>query len=284
MSWMSRAVWLALVFALPMTTSGQESDTSGSEKQPAPGEPGASTDPAGEVERYDRDVSPIVGTEPQDNAVGAEEDTGDVDGAESPDGTLETRTTTDATQLADQMRQLRQDVEARLKALESKLDLQIERIDSLASMTVTANKPVEDADARDAQDMAREAQITQLKAELQQLRETVTRQLDELAATRSGEKTVEAAKVPDPATTSHRLRIHNTTGVEQPLYVNGVQWTVRADEWSSVPIPRGPVTLHRPGLDPLEVSADEIGWQSDERGFFLSYDFDAHQVHQPASE
>lgn len=274
MSWMSRAAWMVVILALPITAFGQAGDSGTDDQQPAPGEPGTGADTSDGVERYERDVSPIVGTEPSEDA----------------DETPDVAATPDATEMAGQIRQLRLDFETRLKALESRLDEQIQRIDALSSMTVTAKKPVgeagdeEDAAAREVEQTAREAQVTQLKSELKEFREEVTRQLNALSAARSGGTTVDAAKVPDPATSSHRLRIHNTSGVEQPLYVNGVQWTVRADEWSSVPIPRGPVTVHRPGMGPLEVPADEIDWQSDQRGFFVNYDFDSHQVERPASE
>jgi hypothetical protein len=167
-------------------------------------------------------------------------------------------------------------MQQRLAALERRLDDQTARLEALSSTT----QPAEPADAAAAQQQSE--QVAQLKQDLEKLRSDVTAQLNALAPGPAGETTTAARPV--VTVEAHRLRIHNTTGVEQPISINGVQWTVRADEWSSVPIPRGPVTVHRPGLEPLEIAAEQIAWQSDRRGYFFDYDLDAHRVAAPAAE
>ena len=82
----------------------------------------------------------------------------------------------------------------------------------------------------------------------------------------------------------YRLRIRNTTGQEHPLFVNGVQWTIRADEWTYIPIPLGPVALRRPGADPIDVAEDHVQWKSDNRGFYVDYDLNLNQVSVAAEE
>jgi hypothetical protein len=82
----------------------------------------------------------------------------------------------------------------------------------------------------------------------------------------------------------YRLRIRNTTGQEQPLYVNGVQWTIRADEWTFVPLPLGPVAIRRPDAAPIDVAEDHVQWKSDNRGFYVDYNLDLNQVSVAAEE
>jgi hypothetical protein len=87
-----------------------------------------------------------------------------------------------------------------------------------------------------------------------------------------------------PGAVQYRMRIHNTTGVEQPITVNGVQWLVRADEWTYVPVPYGPITVHKSGHAPLEIVEQASQWQRDDRGFYVAYDLGNHQLEAAAGE
>jgi hypothetical protein len=303
---MSRIFLLAALCSLPSFSPAQQFPT-GEGKQPAPGEPSiAATDESEGVERFDR-VAPIEGTAPAEvdlresteldeptdvppqspdaesaagRSAGTTDDPQAGDSGDLPGEPTEAAAGAD---LAAQFQQLRNEIEQRLAALEQRLDQQIARIDALDATTIAAARPAEGAEAmEDAEAPPREDQVAQLKQELEQLRIDIGAQLREISDAPAGETTTAARPV--VTVEAHRLRIHNTTGVEQPISINGVEWTVRADEWSSVPIPRGPVTVHRPGYDPLEVTAEEIAWQSDRRGYYLDYDLDEHRVEQPAEE
>jgi hypothetical protein len=300
---MSRIFLLAALCSLPSFAPAQQFPT-GDGKQPAPAEPnGAAADDSQGVERFDR-VAPIEGTEPAEvdlreatelgeptevppqspageDAAGRSagttgnpqaDDSGDLPAAPGEPTKAATRP-----DLQAQFQQLRNEIDQRLAALEQRLDQQIARIDALDATTIAAARPVEGAEAMEgAEAPRRQDQVAQLKQDLEQLRIDIGAQLREIADAPAGETTTAARPV--VTVEAHRLRIRNTTGVEQPISINGVEWTVRADEWSSVPIPRGPVTVHRPGWEPLEIVAEQIDWQSDRRGYYFDYDLDEHRV------
>lgn len=304
---MSRILLLAALCGLPSFAVAQEFPA-GEEKQPAPGEPsGAAAEGSETIERFDRGIQPIAGTEPAAETdlgeatelgeatdepptpageaaapagVGADEDQSPTPASDVP---AEPTAAVPASELRAEFQKLRQEMEQRLVALERRLDEQVARIDALNATTITAAKPAEGAEAMDNEAaQQRDEQLAQLRQDLEQLRSDLTGQLREITDAPAGETTTAAR----PAVTveAHRLRIHNTTGVEQPISINGVQWTVRADEWSSVPIPRGPVTVNRPGHEPLEIAAEQIDWQSDRRGYYFDYDLDEHRLAQPTEE
>jgi hypothetical protein len=293
---MSRILLLAVLCGLPSLALAQ-GVPAGEEQQPAPGEPGgASSDPADEIERFDRSVSPIEGTEPTDNTeLGEATDVPPVSASGESVGS-DNSPTTDAPgsgdrpvvsdeptgplpepSLAVELQKLKEEIDQRLIAMERRIDEQTVRIEALAQA-----KPVEGSEQMQAAATARDTELAQLKEELQQLRSQIAGQLAGVADGAAGETTTAARPVTGGE--AHRLRIHNTTGVEQPISINGVQWTVLADEWSSVPIPRGPVTVNRPGQESLQVSLEAIEWQSDKRGYYVDYDLDGHQVVRPAAE
>jgi hypothetical protein len=309
----SRIFLLAALCSLPSLASAQQFP-SGDEKQPAPGEPNGAAADASEdsqnVERFDRRVAPIEGTAPADVDLGEATDLGQPTQVppQSPGGEGATGRSdaTDGTpragddgdlpaapgepteaaarpDLQAEFQKLRDEIDRRLVALERRLDEQTARIEAIDATAIAAARPAEGAGEMNAeQAQQRQDQVAQLRQDLEQLRIDVGEQLREVAGAPAGETTTAARPV--VTVEAHRLRIHNTTGVEQPISINGVQWTVRADEWSSVPIPRGPVTVHRPGYEPLEIANEQIDWQSDRRGYYFDYDLDEHRVAQPAGE
>lgn len=297
---------LSALCGLPSLAVAQDFPAGG-EKQPAPGEPSSATaDSAESIEKFER-IAPIEGTAPAaiepaevtelgeatevppaSTASGAPEGSSDATGenparddiSDLPAAPGEPAAAVAQGDLRDELQKLRETIEQRLAALERRLDEQSTRLETLSSTTRAAAQPAEALDGAEAQQ--RSDEVALLKQELEKLRSDITAQFDALATAPAGETTTAARPV--VTVEAHRLRIHNTTGVEQPISINGVQWTVRADEWSSVPIPRGPVTVHRPGQEPLEVAAEQIDWQSDRRGYFFDYDLDEHRLAQPTSE
>lgn len=290
---MPRILLIAALCAVPTVAFGQFGEGGAS---PAPFEPVGGAETSEEVdasdavdatettdestaseeggpERFDRPgVAPIEGTEATDEEVDAASAAD-----EAADAIAVTMTSEESEQLTAQLQQLRLDMESRLNALEARLDAQIARVETLASTTITARKPAEDTEELEAAAKARDTAVAQLRDDLTNLRDEVTGQLQELADAGNGSDAGAAQTVQRP-NEGHRLRIHNSTGAEQPLFVNGVQWTVRSDEWTSVPILRGSVTVHRPGHEPLEITESEIDWQTDKRGYFIDYDLDGHAV------
>ncbi len=131
-------------------------------------------------------------------------------------------------------------------------------------------------------------QLRELLDDQQTLTQENTKRLQELAGatqgTDSGPTLWGNSQPSESARNSHfenmryRLRIRNATGKEQPLTVNGVLWSVLDQEWSFVPVPPGPVTVQRPGLEPVELRENEIQWKSDHRGFFVEYDLSTNGV------
>jgi hypothetical protein len=78
------------------------------------------------------------------------------------------------------------------------------------------------------------------------------------------------------------LRIRNSTGSVQSLWVYGVLWTVRRNEVSYVPVPPGPVTVRR-RFDPRPkvIVDDNVRWVDDKLGYYVEYDYKSGTLTNP---
>lgn len=132
------------------------------------------------------------------------------------------------------------------------------------------------------------AQLDVQVAGQRELAEDNAARLKDLAASGGGSPSVLGNMQSSPAVrdelyenTRYRLRIRNTTGSEQPLYVNGVLWNVRNEEWTFAPIPKGPVNVQQPNHTPVEIAESEIQWKADRRGYYVEYDLESNTVLAP---
>jgi hypothetical protein len=263
---MSRIVLTAALCTLPTLAWGQlELDG------PAPAEPGNKSDSAAtdaeEPEKFERstdeeeEVAPIPGTTTAQAEPTAAGDTAAL--------------LAEIESLRKQLAQLKADLEL-LQADHDELEI------AVGDHATAINEHAQGLKVISEDQTVQAKKITDLQAGQEQL----AGDLADVGETRSAAKipadmTDEAAREELLRNTRYRLRIHNTTAAEQPVSINGVEWLVRADEWSFVPVAQGPVTVRRAGKELLEIEGELDQWQSDDRGFHIDYDLDSHQVLQP---
>lgn len=265
---MSRIVLTAALCTLPTLVWGQLDGPS-----PAPAEPGGAADSAApgaeKPEKYTRagedgeEIAPIPGTTSSEAEPTAAADTAEL--------------LAEIASLRKELSQLKADLEA-LRADHEELNI------AVGEHATAINEHAKGIQVIDKDLTVNTQKIADVQTEQKQL-------AGELADIAASGDTRSAAKIPGDMTddaareellrnTRYRLRIHNTTGVEQPLSINGSEWLVLADEWSYVPIPQGPVTVRRGGYEPLVIDGLADQWQADDRGFHIDYDLDGHRVEE----
>ncbi len=293
-----RSLLLTALLGVPLLSYGQTEETQ-DEPTPTP----ATATPSGEPSRGPVGLDPhrlqTETTEPGPVQLGPEGELPEdlIDGAE----TLQTKRPSSAADASDQaadpqgLHDSLADITTRLELLESRLvtnapqgaDADLRR--DLRLLTETVAKLSQSID----DNLASIDQLHQQLEEQRLVNQENSNRLQELAAAAAGtgesptlwgnSQSSEASRNQHFENMRYRLRLHNNTGREQPLYVNGVLWSVRNEEWSFVPLPKGPVTVQRPGFDPIELAEGDIRWTADRRGFFIEYDLSTNGLPDPGT-